>query len=88
MTAIILAFSMMSVPGLIGSQRGLGVAQGLPTELYPVTISLGVNEMVFFATHKSGLADGNWIELSGGTEVRLPSMSFVYVGPDIDYTRG
>ena len=85
---ILLALSMMNVSGLIGSQRGLGVAQGLPTELYPLTISFGGNERVFFANHVSSLPDGNWIELSGGTTVKLPSMKFGYDGPDIDYTRG
>ena len=85
---ILLALSMINVPSLIGSQKGLGAAQGLPTERYPITISLGDNERVFFATHTSSKPNGNWIELSGGTTVKLPSMSFVYDGPDIVYTRG
>ncbi|GAH03223.1 unnamed protein product, partial [marine sediment metagenome] len=74
---IILTLAMINVPSL---------AQGLPTELYPMTISLGDTERVFFAAHTSGLQEGNWIELSGGTSVKLPSLKFVYEGPDIAYT--
>ena len=85
---IILALSMISVPGLTGSQMGLGVAQGLPDSLYPIVVSMGDTERVFFATHTSSKVDGNWIELNGGTTVELPSLSFVYDGPDIDYDKG
>lgn len=84
MAIIILALAM----GLVGPQGGLGVAQALPTEQFPVTISLGDIERVFFANHTSNKQDGNWIELGGGTSVKLPSLKFVYEGPDIAYTRG
>ncbi len=84
---ILLALSMINVPGLIGPQRGLGIAQGDPTSQYPVTISFGENERVFFATHTSNLRDGNWIELSRGTTIELPSISAVYTGPEfMSYT--
>jgi len=76
---IILALSMMNIPGL---------AQGLPTPTYPVTISIRDNERIFFANHTSNKADGNWIELSGGTTIKLPSLKFFYDGPDIAYPIG
>ena len=88
MVTIILALSLMNLQGLIGSQRGLGVAHAEPSSLYPLIVSVGETERVFFATHTSDLASGNWIELSGGTSVELPSLSVVYTGPDIDYERG
>ncbi len=84
----LLAFTMMNIPGLLDSQMGLGVAQADPSSLYPLIVSVGETERVFFATHTSDLASGNWIELSGGTSVELPSVSVVYDGPDIDYERG
>jgi len=82
---IILTLSM----GLVAPERGLGIAQGDPTELYPVTISLGTVERVFFANHVDGLADGNWIELSDGIPITLPSLNFIYDGVNsASYTIG
>ena len=78
MVAVILAFSMV-LPGL--------VVQG-QTPDYPVVVSLGGTDRVFFATHTSSRVDGNWIELSGGTTVELPSLDFVYDGTDVDYIIG
>jgi len=80
---IILALSMMNVPGLGVS---LGVAQG-QTNQYPLVVALNDVDRVFFAAHTSSKADGNWIELGGGTSVEIPSLNFVYEGPDIDYTK-
>ena len=82
MTAFILAFSMMSVPGLIGSQMVFGGAPVPPSSLYPVVVSLSTGETVFIAAHTSGLANGNWIELSGGTSIKLPSLTLAYAGLD------
>ena len=73
---IILTLSMMSPSGLVG----LGVAQ--PTSLYPVVVSLDTGETVFIAAHTSDLAGGNWIELSGGTSIQLPSLTLAYAGLD------
>ncbi len=71
---LVLALSMVTV-------------QGIATP-YPVVVSLNGAERVLFVNHASDLENGNWIELSGGTTVELPSMSFEYVGPDIDYSIG
>jgi len=81
---IILALSTMNVPGLGIS---IGVAQGQTTQ-YPLVVALNDVDRVFFATHTSSKVDGNWIELGGGTSVKLPSLNFVYEGPDIAYTIG
>ncbi len=70
---LVLAFSVLTV-------QGVGVD-------YPVVISVGGVDRVLFAPHTSSLADGNWIRLSGGMTVDLPSISFVYDGPDITYGR-
>ena len=75
--AIILTLSMMSLSGLVG----LVVAQ-TPSSLYPVNVTLSTGQRVFIATHTSGLASGNWIELSGGTEIQLPSLTLAYDGLD------
>jgi hypothetical protein len=80
---IILAFSMVNVSGLGVSQRGFGVAQGQPSSLYPVTVTLSTGETVFIASHTSDLAGGNWIELGGGSSVALPELTLAYAGPDI-----
>ena len=82
MAIIILTLSM----GLVGPQGGFGVVQG-QTSQYPLVILLNNVERVLFATHTSSKEDGNWIELGGGTSVKLPSLNFVYEGPDIDYTK-
>ncbi|HEC65568.1 MAG TPA: TIGR04279 domain-containing protein, partial [bacterium] len=70
---LVLALSMVTVQGVGGD--------------YPVVISVGSADRVMFAPHTSSLADGNWIRLSGGMTVDLPSISFVYDGPDITYGR-
>jgi len=84
MVAIILAFSVMNF-------LGLGVAQGQPSSLYPVTVTVddgATIEKVFLAAHTGDLAGGNWIALSGGTTITLPSLTFAYEGPDTaSYTR-
>ena len=73
---------------LAGPQRGLGIAQGQTSSLYPVVVTLDTGEKVFIATHTSSLADGNWIELSGGTSVTLPSVTLIYDGLSAaSYTR-
>ncbi len=77
LVALVLAFSVV-LPGLM--------VQGIAPS-YPVVISVGGVDRVFFAPHTNSLVDGNWIGLSGGTTVDLPSISFVYDGPDIDYTK-
>ena len=53
-----------------------------PSSLYPVVISLSTGENVSIATHTNDLEDGNWIELSGGTEIRIPSLTIAYEGLD------
>ena len=72
---IILTLSM----GLAG---GLGIPVPSPTPLYPVVVSLDTGEIVYIASHTSDLEDGNWIELSGGTEIRIPSLTIAYEGLD------
>ncbi|GAG81461.1 unnamed protein product, partial [marine sediment metagenome] len=72
---IILTLSMIRPSGLVG----LGVAQA-PSSLYPVIVSLDTGETVFIAAHTSDLAGGNWIELSGGTSIQLPSLTLAYEG--------
>ncbi|KKL23107.1 hypothetical protein LCGC14_2428710, partial [marine sediment metagenome] len=69
---LVLALSMVTVQGQID---------------FPVVISVGSADRVLFAPHTSSLVDGNWIRLSGGMTVDLPSISFVYDGPDITYLR-
>jgi len=85
---IILAFSMMNFSHFGVSQKGFGVAQGQPSSLYPVNVTLGTGEKVLFADHTSDLEEGNWIELSGGIPITLPSLTLAYDGPDTaTYTR-
>ncbi|MCK4703031.1 TIGR04279 domain-containing protein, partial [Candidatus Bathyarchaeota archaeon] len=76
---IILALAMMNIPGLLGPIGGFGVAQGQPSSLYPVVVTVD-GETIFIATHTSDLTSGNWIELSGGTEIKLPSLTLAYEG--------
>jgi len=51
--------------------------------LYAVNVTVtynGVTEKIMFADHSSDLADGNWIELSGGTAVKIPKITLSYQG--------
>ncbi|MHA1370960.1 MAG: TIGR04279 domain-containing protein [Promethearchaeota archaeon] len=51
------------------------------TPVYPVVVTTG-DGTVFIAAHTSSLEEGNWIELSGGSTVTLPSLTLAYEGPD------
>jgi len=70
LVALVLAVSVVMVQG---------VGEG-PSSLYPVVVTVNAVEKVFIATHTSDLAGGNWIQLSGGTSIRLPSVTLVYDG--------
>ncbi len=53
-----------------------------PSPLYPIVVSLDTGETIFIASHTSDLAEGNWIQLSGGTSIKLPSVNLAYAGMD------
>lgn len=69
--ALVLAFSVV-LPGLL--------VQGVPS-LYPVIVTVGADR-VLLASHSSDPEEGNWIELSGGTDVAIPDLTLTYEGPD------
>ncbi len=58
------------------------LALGAPD--YLVRISINSTENVTFANHSESLTEGNWIELSGGTSIELPQITFIYNG--VNYT--
>jgi len=72
MVALVLAFSVAGLSSL--------VVHGLPPD-YPVIVTVN-GETVFIAAHTSNLANGNWIELDGGSSVALPDLTLAYDGPD------
>jgi len=77
--ALILAFSVVGLPGLLVHGQ---------TSDYPIVVTVNAIEKVFIAAHTSDLAGGNWIELGGGTSVKLPSVTLVYDGlSSAAYTR-
>ncbi len=80
---LILTLSMTNLSVLIGHQKGIGMAQAQTSSLYPVTVTLSTDETLFIATHTSNLVGGNWIELSDGTPINLPSpLILAYEGLD------
>ena len=49
--------------------------------VYLFNFSINSNENVAFANHNESEIDGNWIKLSGGKPVILPTLKFIYYGP-------
>ena len=47
---------------------------------YLINISINSTEKISFANHNESLIEGNWIKLSGGTPVTLPTLNFIYNG--------
>ncbi|MCG7848437.1 MAG: TIGR04279 domain-containing protein [ANME-2 cluster archaeon] len=43
-------------------------------------ISINSSENVTFANHNDSKIEGNWIDLSGGTPITLPTLNFIYYG--------
>ncbi len=84
-SALFVLFIVSIIPVMAKESTGIDLTVTIlasPRADYPVVVSLGGVDRVFFANHASDLDDGNWIELSGGTTIDLPSMSFVYDGPE------
>ena len=70
--ALILAFSVVGLPSLL--------IQG-QTQNFPIVVTVN-DDKVLVASHSSNLDEGNWVELSGGSPVALPSVTLAYEGPD------
>ena len=72
--------------------KSLGIAHASPAGLYPlnITVNPGANyERIILATHGGTLADGNWIELTQGIQIDIPSTSFEYSGVStVEFTVG
>ena len=54
-----------------------------PSSIYTVNVTIthaSVTEKIMFADHTSSRADGNWIELSGGTPIEIPELTLNYEG--------
>jgi len=72
---------------LIGSVFTGAFAYGAADADFPLEIIIG-GKTYKFATHGGSKASGNWIELSGGTNITLPYLSLQYNGvADADYTK-
>jgi len=87
-TGIILTFWIfctisITSPDGFDTLKTLGTAHASPAGLYPlnITVNPGANyERIIFASHGATLADGNWIELSQGIPMDIPSTSFEFSG--------
>jgi len=71
-------------PAFIGLQRhGFTVAHASPSAAFPVNVTVvygGNTDKVLFADHSDSLAEGNWIELSGGVPLETPGLVLRYEG--------
>jgi len=54
-------------------------AGSIANDEYIMNITIDSNENVTFANHTSA-ADGNWISLTEGTVIKVPSLNFIYSG--------
>lgn len=61
--------------------------QGATDQDYPLEVTVG-GTTYLFATHTGSHTSGNWIELTGGSAIPLPSITLRYDGVDsVDYDK-
>ena len=79
---VLLLLSVSSVAPVV-NQLLLTSVEGVPGWVPQTKVqmtSIGLTEEVGFAHHSGSLSSGNWIVLSGGTTVNLPTLQLQYQG--------